>query len=98
MFEEAIAIASLLLDDGRFVATTVRTSQGFVDNSFQVAPPPLPHLEEEPWKRSPASWRLKGRRRSLRAQGGGLGVPAQCSAPVPSCSAAPTAFSAGPRL
>lgn len=54
MFEEAIAIASLLLDDGRFVATTVRTSQGFVDNSFQVAPPPSPT-----WKRSPGRGALQ---------------------------------------
>ena len=49
MFEEAIAIASLLLDDGRFVATTVRTFEGFVDNAFQANTFSLPvsplHLE-----------------------------------------------------
>ena len=36
MFEEAIAIASLLLDANSPVAATVRTAGGFIDNSFQV--------------------------------------------------------------
>jgi hypothetical protein len=36
VFEEAIAIASLLLDANSPVATTVRTAGGFIDNSFQV--------------------------------------------------------------
>ena len=36
VFEEAIAIASLLLDANCAVAATVRTAGGFIDNSFQV--------------------------------------------------------------
>jgi hypothetical protein len=36
VFEEAIAIASLLLDANCSVAATVRTAGGFIDNSFQV--------------------------------------------------------------
>ena len=36
VFEEAIAIASLLLDANCPVAATVRTAGGFIDNSFQV--------------------------------------------------------------
>eukprot|EP00208_Stichococcus_sp_RCC1054_P001119 CAMPEP_0206145654 /NCGR_PEP_ID=MMETSP1473-20131121/28105_1 /ASSEMBLY_ACC=CAM_ASM_001109 /TAXON_ID=1461547 /ORGANISM="Stichococcus sp, Strain RCC1054" /LENGTH=649 /DNA_ID=CAMNT_0053541937 /DNA_START=262 /DNA_END=2212 /DNA_ORIENTATION=+ len=42
VFEEAIAIASLLLEQDQMVASTVRTTEGFVDNSFQVG-----HLSRE---------------------------------------------------
>lgn len=37
VFEEAIAIASLLLDADCPVAATVRTTGGFIDNTFQVS-------------------------------------------------------------
>jgi len=36
VFEEAIAIASLLLEADCPVAATVRTAGGFIDNTFQV--------------------------------------------------------------
>lgn len=36
VFEEAISIASLLLDANCPVAATVRTAGGFIDNTFQV--------------------------------------------------------------
>lgn len=36
VFEDAIAIASMVLNEGLSVATTIRTTEGFIDNSFKV--------------------------------------------------------------